>query len=404
MYLAKFFHRSPGNDDRELLLVPEGDPIVMGIHMNWEAERGSDQYLREDFSSIEDAVSAFRRHVAELLAKGYFETDDTKYTLRKLPPDPRPKPDWQKGLDELMMTALSAPMAEQARQLEALKGTPAEHEPLYLWLAADHGNAANRDPAQAVHFAEQARDTIRARKAAAQSYYAWSISGNDLEGYILEALSDAHLQAGNPDVALQTLEHLCKIAPTHERILERARILCASFPERREDAFDDAYRWSRFGGYDDIMSFPGYADYEARRKAGTAAKGWRWKPGTPASEADVGKAEQRLGVRLSDDYRNFLLNRPPICASTQRMNWPLSDAIFWISLLIPRTSSKRHLLIFAQSTAFRSSTSCRLPSHRSSAAASCCMSSPASAMAGVSSGTMTAHGSWSSRSRASKTR
>lgn len=34
MYLAKFFHRAPGDDDRELMLVPGSDPMVIGVHMN----------------------------------------------------------------------------------------------------------------------------------------------------------------------------------------------------------------------------------------------------------------------------------------------------------------------------------------------------------------------------------
>ena len=109
MYLAKFFHRPPEDDDRELLSIPGGDPLVIGIHMNWKGEPGSDEYLREEFSGIADAASAFRRHASELIAAGYFETDDTKYTLRMLPTDPRPKPDWQAGLDELTLAALSSP-------------------------------------------------------------------------------------------------------------------------------------------------------------------------------------------------------------------------------------------------------------------------------------------------------
>ncbi|WP_028133676.1 SMI1/KNR4 family protein [Bradyrhizobium japonicum] len=308
MYLAKFFHRPPGDDDRELMLIPGSSPMVMGIHMNREDEPGSDQYLREEFPDIADAAAAFRRHVAELVAAGYLETDHTKHSLRDLGPDPQAKPDWQKGLDELMILALSAPRADQAKQLEALKGTPAEHEPLYLWHAA-RCDYARDDAVQAVRFAEQARDTIRARRAAGQPHYAWSIYENDLEGRILELLSDAYLEAGNPEASLKTIEYLCKTAPNHDRILKRAELLCGYFPERREEAFDDAYQWSRFGGYEDIMGFPGYAEYESRRKAGTSAKGWRWKPGAPASEADVSAAEQALGVRLPDDYRNFLLTR-----------------------------------------------------------------------------------------------
>src|SRR3954469_22795182 len=99
MYLAKFFHRTPGDDDRELLLIPGGDPIVIGIHMDEKRETPRDDFLREDFSDIALAVSAFRRHAAELVAAGYMETTHTRYTLRHLA-DPQPKPAWQKGLDD----------------------------------------------------------------------------------------------------------------------------------------------------------------------------------------------------------------------------------------------------------------------------------------------------------------
>ncbi|AHY55488.1 SMI1/KNR4 family protein [Bradyrhizobium japonicum] len=309
MYLAKFFHRAPGDDDRELMLVPGSDPMVIGVHMNWKGDPDANEFLRKKFPDIARAAATFRRHVAKLVAAGYVETNHTNYTLRDLEPNPQAKPDWQKGLDELMILALSAPMAEQAAQLDALTGTPAEHEPLYLWHAARRDKVAGEDLAQAVRFAEQARDTLVARRAAGQPHYAWSIYEGDLEGRILELLSDVYLQADNPEASLKTIEHLCKTAPNHTRILKRAELLCGYFPERREEAFDDAYQWSRSGGYEDVMAFPGYAEYEAQRKAATSSKGWRWKPGTPASEADVSKAEQALGVRLPDDYRKFLLTR-----------------------------------------------------------------------------------------------
>jgi len=309
MHLAKFFHRVPGDDDRELMLIPGSEPMVIGVHMNWKGDPDADEFLRKTFSGIADAAAAFRRHVADLVAAGYVETVHTDYTLRDLPPDPPAKPDWQKGLDELMILALAAPMAEQATQLEALRGTPAEHEPLYLWHAARRSRSAGVDAAETARLAEQARDTLLARRTAGQPHYAWSIYEGDLEGRILELLSDAQLEAGNPDAALRTIEHLCKIAPSQDRIIKRAELLCGYFPERQEEAFDDAYQWSRFGGYEEIMALPGYAEYVARRKAGTSKKGWRWKQGTPASEADITAAEQALGVRLPDDYRKFLLKR-----------------------------------------------------------------------------------------------
>ena len=47
MHLAKFFDRPPGDTDRELLLIPGGDPLLLGIHMKWEGEPGTEEYLRE---------------------------------------------------------------------------------------------------------------------------------------------------------------------------------------------------------------------------------------------------------------------------------------------------------------------------------------------------------------------
>jgi hypothetical protein len=206
MHLARFFHRPPGDDDRELLLIPGGDPMVIGIYMDDSREPGRDEFLREQFSGIAEAVSFFRRHTADLAAAGYMETAHTKYTLRNLLPDPKAKPDWQKGLDELMLAALSAPLKEQQKQLAALKDTPAAGEPLYLWLAAHHSYAADEDNERTIRFAEAARDTLAARHAAKAPHYCWSIWENDLEGRIFEVLSEAYLRADKPEAALETIE------------------------------------------------------------------------------------------------------------------------------------------------------------------------------------------------------
>jgi hypothetical protein len=113
MYLAKFFHRPPGDDDRELLLMPGGDPVIAGIYMDEGRATKREDFLRKKFSSMKAAAAAYRRHVAELVAAGYVETTHTEYTLRNLLPDPQPKPDWQKGLDDLMIAALSAPLSSR---------------------------------------------------------------------------------------------------------------------------------------------------------------------------------------------------------------------------------------------------------------------------------------------------
>src|SRR5688500_7385733 len=70
MYLAKFFHRAPGDNDKELLFIPGDEPIVIGIHMHGDDKIGEDEFLREEFSDIRAAVTVFRRHAAELAAAG----------------------------------------------------------------------------------------------------------------------------------------------------------------------------------------------------------------------------------------------------------------------------------------------------------------------------------------------
>src|ERR1700737_5653277 len=172
MYLAKFFHRPLGDDDRELLFIPDGDPMIIAIHMDRTSQPETDEFLREEFSDIGVAVAAFRRHASELVAAGYVETTHTRYTLRTLLPDPEAKPEWQKGLDELMLAALSAPLDEQARHLAALKDTPAAREPLYLWLTAHHSYAAADDDERTIRFAEQARDALTSRKGCKTPHYA----------------------------------------------------------------------------------------------------------------------------------------------------------------------------------------------------------------------------------------
>src|SRR4051812_13920005 len=125
MYLAKFFHRPPGDDDRELLLAFSSDePVLMGIRMR---EDGA-EFLREEFSSGAAGVAAFRRAAEELRAAGFVETAHTRYTLRTLMPDPQPKPDWQKALDELMLSALVDDLPTQAARIEALRQQPTDRE------------------------------------------------------------------------------------------------------------------------------------------------------------------------------------------------------------------------------------------------------------------------------------
>jgi hypothetical protein len=309
MYLAKFFHRPPGDDDRELLLIPGADPMIIGIHMQGDAE--GEYFLSEEFSDVIEAVAAFRRHARELVDAGYFETTHTKYTLRNLLPDPKAKPEWQKSLDDLMLAALSAPLEEQARYLGAVENTEAAREPLYLWLAAHKSRAADQND-EAIRLANQALDTLASRRAGKLPHYAWSIAESDLEGRIFDVLRNGHLAVGDPSAALEAAEEAYRISPSQDRGVHRATILCRHFPERQEEAFDAAFSYALFGGYEEIMALPAYAAYSERRKGkGKSDKGWRWKAKKPASESDLRQAEAELGARLPEDYRKFLATVGP---------------------------------------------------------------------------------------------
>jgi hypothetical protein len=305
MYLAKFFHRPPGDDDRELLLCLGDQPKLMGLYMRDEHA----EFLNEDFSSQSTAVAAFRRAAAALRRAGYMETAHTDYTLRNLLPDPPPKPEWQRGLDELMLSVLGDDLATQEACIASLVGTPAESEPLYLWLAAHHRVASEGRDALAL--AQKACDAIASRKAGQLPFYAWSIRHHDLEARIYEVLCRAHLAGGDAGAALDAIEQAYEVMASQDRGALRAWILCEHFPERRDEAFDAAYRYAEFGGFEAITALPAYADYVQRRRKKTKAdKGWRWSTHKkPASERDLRELERELGIALPRDYRDFLAKR-----------------------------------------------------------------------------------------------
>jgi hypothetical protein len=175
------------------------------------------------------------------------ETTHTRYTRRNLR-CPEAKLEWQKGLDDLMLAALSASLEDQAGHLAALQDTPAAHEPLYLWLAAHRGFAAADSNEQTIRLAEAARDALASRRVDKTPHYAWSIAENDLEARIFDVLSWTHLRAENPAAALDAIEQAHRIAPSKDRGVQRATILRDHFPDRQQEAFAAANKWAELDG------------------------------------------------------------------------------------------------------------------------------------------------------------
>lgn len=164
-----------------------------------------------------------------------------------------------------MLAALSAPLEKQAQYLAALENTEAAREPLYLWLAAHKSFAADAiEPT--IGFAKQARDSLASRRSGKVPCYAWSFAESDLEARIFDVLSQAHLAADEPSAALAAAEEAYRIAPSQDRGVQCATILCRHFPDRQEEAFDLAFSHAaRHGGYEEITALPAYAGYLARR-------------------------------------------------------------------------------------------------------------------------------------------
>jgi hypothetical protein len=309
MYLAKFFHRPPGNDDRELLLIFDSSCGEGHALMGFIMDGRSEPYLRLDFATPREAIAAFRRSADDLREGGYVETADTKYTLRSLPPDRKPKPAWQQGLDELLLSAIIEDTATQTALIGKLAVTPAAQEPFYLWLAARHGfETAPKGAAGALVRAENARDALGARRASKAPFYVWSLRPLKIEAFIHDLLCEIHFAAGDAKAGLAAAQHAQEVDGDQYRGGRIAWILCHHVPECEEEAFEQAYRYAEFGGYEAVTALPGYAAYAERRKRGVRPdKGWRWGGRSePASEVALREAERRLGVALPKDYRRFL--------------------------------------------------------------------------------------------------
>ncbi|HUJ29451.1 MAG TPA: SMI1/KNR4 family protein [Myxococcales bacterium] len=313
MYLAKFFHRPPGKDDRELLLIfdsscGEGhalDHVLLGFVMDGRTE----PYMRRDFATAREAVAAFRQAAEDLRETGYVETADTKYTLRTLPADPKPKPAWQQGLDELLLSAIIDDAATQAALIAKLAATPAAQEPFYLWLAARHGfAAAPKGHVAALARAETARDALGGRRASKTPFYIWSLRPLEIEAFIHDLLCETLFAAGDAKAGLAAAQHAQEADGDQYRGGRIAWILCHHFPDREEEAFDQAFRHAQLGGYEAVTALPAYAAYlERRKRRARADRGWRWGGrNEPASEPALREAERKLGVVLPKDYRRFL--------------------------------------------------------------------------------------------------
>lgn len=189
--LIKYFHRPGGDPDRRIDLILDGacdpTPTVMGFTVGGD----NDTILRHDCVSPATALGTYREIAQGWGAEGFAEIVPINYWQWKLPPEPQPKPDWQRALDELALDVLVTNATRASAVVSALAATPAATEPLYLWFAGIERLEAAGDAAAALSLAGRARDEYA--PLAAQFLV-------ELEGFEVHLLGLGEIATGFVDV------------------------------------------------------------------------------------------------------------------------------------------------------------------------------------------------------------
>ena len=304
----KYFRHAGSEPNRRISLILDSscDPTPTVIGAVWDGADNATLF-RHDCDSASVGLATYRHTVQTWIADGFSEVAPLNYWHGALPPEPELKPDWQRALDELAVDVLAVAATPVSDVVASLAATQAAAEPLYLWLAGVEKLEAHGDAAGALALAGRARDEFAKRRANKAPFYGWSIWWPEIEGVIYDLMGTVFLAGERPKEAITAFERAYKVAANPFRGGLVAELLCEHCPKRREEAFDQAYRYARFGGYDRIVAIPDYAAYAERRKKANGGKGWRWATKRlPTSTAELRDAEQRLGATLPKDYQKFL--------------------------------------------------------------------------------------------------
>lgn len=304
----KYFRHPAAESNRRLSLILNSscDPAPTVIGAAWDGGENATLF-RHDCDSAGVGLTTYRHSMQAWLADGFAEVVPLNYWHGALPPEPQPKPDWQRALDELAVDVLAAGATPASDGITALVATPAATEPLYLWLAGIEKLEAHGDAAAALALANQAREEYAKRRARKAPFYGWSIWWPEIEGLIYDLMGTVYLAGERARESIPAFERAYKVAANQWRGAFLAELLYELCPKRREEAFDLAYRYARFGGYERIVALPGYDAYAERRKKANGGKGWRWNTKRlPTSAPELRDAEQKLGASLPKDYVKFL--------------------------------------------------------------------------------------------------
>ena len=288
------------------------------------------RFFEQTFQDAAPAIAAYQALASKAIADGYFLTSNMDRMIDAIPPDAKPKPDWQQTIDHRYLQMAGGDTTGSIA--DDTVAQLAKFEPLWMAIVARrlHGNDPSR-AAAVLPFAVAARDELNRRKAAKEPFYCWSISPIEIESDILEHLYDLYTHLKDDPNAFAAIREANDLSPDLYRTKHLALMQCYVFPQYREDAFETAFAYDSANDYikslpagtisgmpepdnryGQIKQHPHYAAYATRRKAEVenGKPVLRWHAMTdPADPKDITAADTALPRPLPLDYRVFLAKR-----------------------------------------------------------------------------------------------
>jgi hypothetical protein len=327
-YLARFFLNPRTREQQRHLTTPwsewvmgeklighKGSLEIPPDYTDILAGQTNPRFFEQRFERAADGVAAFESLAAKAVSDGFFLTDITHYSEDFIPSDAKPKPQWQQDVDRFYLQVIAEDYGP-----EPPADARVQTEPMWLLSKARHTRREDKAlAAKAVPFALTARDLIGRRKGEEDKFYSWSLSNIDVAGDVEQELFLCYADLNDAPNAFVAIREACDLRATPFRSENLALMQCFNFPQYREDAFEAAFTYAKFGreygqrdGYEDIISTAGYAAFAKGRDEEIASgKGFvRWRAmSDPAPVEKIDAAEAEIGHKFPPDYRAQLAQR-----------------------------------------------------------------------------------------------
>ncbi len=327
-YLARFFLNPKTREQQRHLTTPwsewvmgeklighKGSLDIPPDYTDILAGQTNPKFFEQRFERAADGVAAFESLAAKAVSDGFFLTDITHYTEDFIPSHAKPKPQWQQDVDRFYLLVVAEDYGP-----EPPADPRVQTEPMWLLSKAKHTHRGEKALAtKALSFALSAREIIGGLKDKEDKFYSWSLSNVDVAADVEQGLFRCYADLNDAPNAFAAIREAYDLRATPFRAENLALMQCFNFPQYKEDAFEAAFTYAKFGrahgqrdGYEEIISAPGYAAFAKRRDEEIASgKGFvRWRAmSDPAPIDKIDAAETEIGQKFPPDYRAQLAQR-----------------------------------------------------------------------------------------------